>query len=654
MKKIFIILCVGLCTVLSGCNLPEPKDVAALVPLIPRTVLFGDPEKTNLKISPDGKRLAYIAPANGVLNVWVKTVGKHDDHPVIKATDAKVTLYWWAQNNKNIWWAGDNKHILYWTDKDGDENCHICRIDLATGQVVDLTPFDGVRVFLYASSKQSPDELLIGMNKENKLRFDVYLLNINTGALDFIEKNPGNIEDWIVDNDFKIRAARVINEDGSITLLARNTEAEAWKEVITWKLEDGLKVDCAGFTKDAGFSPDNKKLYLHDARKTDTAQFIEFEIATGKETVLAHDPFFDASQLVCDSNNKPVAACIEKERLSWIALDPEFEIHLKTMQAADDGDLYLCNCSGDNRYWVLYFSHDNRAATYYLYDKKNQGIELLFYSHPKLNQYKLSPAEPLSFTSRDGLKIHGYLTYPLDKPRKNLPLVLFVHGGPWDRDSWGYDCIAQWIANRGYACLRVNFRGSSGYGKAFLNAGDREWGAKMHNDIIDAVNWAIDQGIADPKKIAIFGGSYGGYEALVGATFTPDVFCCGIDISGPCNLATAISSFMPYMVNLRKQFYLRVGDPEKEAPFLNSRSPLFKVNNIKIPILISQGANDVRVSQKEAEQIVETMKARGLPYEYMFFPDEGHGISKPENNFTFFATAERFLAKCLGGRYEEE
>jgi len=635
-QKTFIML-FGLMssTLLGGCDQP--------IPLIPREVFFCNPEKASPQISPDGKRLAYLAPVKGVLNVWVKTVGIDDDQPVSNDTNRGIRSAWWAHNKK---------HVLYWQDKGGNENWHIFRIDPETKQEMDLTPFDDVRIFVYASSKKFPNELLIGMNKENKLLFDVYRLNIETGKIEFVEKNPGNVEDWVVDHDFKIRAARTMNEDGSVTLLIRNTERDAWKEAITWKLEDGLKVDVWGFTKDAGFSPDDKKLYLHDARKSSTAQFIEYDIATGEEKILEHDPIFDADHLVCDSDNKPLAVCISRERIHWIALDPEFDIHLNNMLAPDDGDLAICNHSDDDRYWVLCFDHDNRSSAYYLYDKETQKSEFIFCPRPTLNEYKLSEMEPVSFTSRDGLKIHGYLSYPAYKQHSDLPLVLLVHGGPWMRNQWGYNPEVQWFTNRGYACLQVNYRGSGGYGKDFLNAGDHESGHKMHNDLVDAVNWAITQGIANPKKVAIYGGSYGGYAALVGATFTPDVFCCAVDVCGPCNWVTVIKSFMPYMVNLRKQFYLRVGDPEKDVDFLKSGSPLFKVDNIKIPVLIGHGANDVRVTQAESEQIVDAMKAKGLPYEYVLFSDEGHGFIKPENRLKFYAIAEKFLAKHLGGRCE--
>jgi dipeptidyl aminopeptidase/acylaminoacyl peptidase len=272
---------------------------------------------------------------------------------------------------------------------------------------------------------------------------------------------------------------------------------------------------------------------------------------------------------------------------------------------------------------------------------------------PELNKYELTRMEPISYTARDGLTIQGYMTFPSWKEKKNLPMVLNVHGGPWARDAWGYDPVTQWFANRGYACLQVNFRGSTGYGKDFVNAGDREWAAKMHDDLIDGVNWAVEQGYADSEKVAIFGGSYGGYAALVGATFTPDVFRCAVDIVGPSNLVTLLKSIPPYWSTMLAMFHKRVGNPDTEEEFLKSRSPLFKVDQIEIPILIAQGANDPRVKQAESEQVVEAMKKKGLAYEYMLFPDEGHGFARPENRLKFYAAAEKFLAKHLGGRYEQ-
>ncbi|MEW5972099.1 MAG: S9 family peptidase, partial [Pseudomonadota bacterium] len=365
------------------------------------------------------------------------------------------------------------------------------------------------------------------------------------------------------------------------------------------------------------------------------------------------DSVFDIEAFIKDSNERPLAATLQKERRAWVVIDNEFASILNAMQSVDDGDLIIGNASVDGCYWIIGFVHDNRSQRFYLFDKEKQTAEFLFATRPDLDKYQLALMEPVSFIARDGLKNYGYLTCPRNVPHKNLPLVLCVHGGPWVRDIWGWaesDLLqstqkAQWFANRGYACLQVNFRGSTGYGKAFLNAGNREWGAKMHDDLVDAVGWVVAQGIADPKKIAIFGESYAGYAALVGATFTPDLFCCAVDRVGISNLETYLLSIPPYWISGKKQLYLRVGDPEKDAEFLKSRSPLFKIDNIKIPILIGHGANDIRVRQTESEQIVTTMKAKGLPYEYVLFPDEGHFFVKPENRLKFNAIAEKFLAK---------
>ncbi len=426
------------------------------------------------------------------------------------------------------------------------------------------------------------------------------------------------------------------------------------KIIKTWNFEDAGPVEGEGNMGIFGFSHDGKKLYLKDSSDSNTVRLVEYDCTSGNQTILAQDPIFDVTGLLIKHSTKmPLAVIIAKERNTWIPFDNKFAPILQSMQCVDDGVLMISSSSIDGRYWVIGFIHDNQSTKYFLFDTKTNKTELLFVERPELNKYQLASKNPISFIARDGLKIHGYLTCPLGASHKNLPLILRVHGGPWCRDSWGQDPMAQLFANRGYACLQVNYRGSIGYGKAFMNAGDCEWGGKMHDDLIDAVNWAITTGIADPKKIAIYGGSYGGYAALVGATFTPDVFCCAIDICGISNLITWINSFPPYWVYIKKQLGLRVGNPEKDAEYLKSRSPLFKIDNIKIPILIAQGANDPRVKQAESEQIVDVMKAKGLPYEYVLFSDEGHGFVKPKNNLKFAAIAEKFLAKHLGGRYEE-
>ena len=342
-----------------------------------------------------------------------------------------------------------------------------------------------------------------------------------------------------------------------------------------------------------------------------------------------------------------------KDRDHWTILDEAVREDLEIIRGLHRGDFFLLNRDHDDQIWMIGFTVDNGPVPYYSYNRKTKMAEFLFSNRPDLDQYELAQMEPVSFQSRDGLTIRGYLTLPSGAARSNLPMVLNVHGGPWHRDTWGYDAEAQWLANRGYACLQVNFRGSTGYGKHFLNAGDREWGGKMHEDLVDAVQWAVQQGLADPKRIAIYGGSYGGYASLVGATFTPDLFRCAVSIVGPSNLITFIKTIPPYWSSFLAVMHKRLGNPDTDADFLISRSPLHKVDQIRIPMLIAQGANDPRVKQAESEQIVQAMQSRGIPHEYLLFPDEGHGFVKPENRLKFYATAEKFLATHLGGRSED-
>jgi dipeptidyl aminopeptidase/acylaminoacyl peptidase len=347
------------------------------------------------------------------------------------------------------------------------------------------------------------------------------------------------------------------------------------------------------------------------------------------------------------------AVSFVKERTEWVIFDQSIKEDFEKIKAVDHGDFFILSRDNEDQKWVIGFTRDNGPVPYYAYDRTTKKATFLFDNKPDLKQYELAPMEPVSFKTRDGLTVHGYITFPPGDQKKQLPMVLNVHGGPWSRDTWGYDGEAQWFANRGYICLQVNFRGSTGYGKEFLNASIKEWGGKMHDDLVDAVHWAIKKGYADPKRIAIYGGSYGGYAALVGATFTPDLFSCAVDIVGPSNLITMIKSIPPYWSTLLAIEHKRVGNPDTEEVFLKSRSPLFKVDQIKIPILIGQGANDPRVKQAESEQIVQAMKEKGIDHEYMLFPDEGHGFAKPENRIKFYAHAEKFLAKHLGGRFEK-
>jgi len=608
------------------------------VELIPRRVLFGNPVKTSPQISPDGKRMAYLAPVNNVLNVWVGAVGSGDYQPVTQDTDRGVRFYFWA---------ADNKYIMYIQDVKGNENWRLYATNIDTKETRDLTPFEDVQTHIIDRDKHFPNELLIGLNKENPQVHDVYHLDLTTGELTLVAKNPGNIAEWVVDTQFKIRGALVARPDGGQDLLVRDAEQSEWRTILTWDADDALTSGPLGFTKDG------QSLYLRDSRNVNASRLVTLNIDTGYLTVLAQDPQYDVGNVMFNRDTYEVqAVAFNKDRVEWVVLDESIRSDFGKIRGIHRGDFFITSRDDADDTWVVAFTVDNGPIPFYTYDRKSQNATFLFDNQPELNKYTLAQMNPITFTSRDGLTIHGYLTLPPNEHQTRLPMVLDVHGGPWARDVWGYNPQAQWFANRGYACLQVNFRGSTGYGKEFLNAGDKEWGRNMHNDLVDAVHWAIEQGIADPKRIAIYGGSYGGYAALTGATFTPDLFCCAVDIVGPSNLVTLIRTIPPYWSTFLATFHKRVGNPDTEEEFLKSRSPLFKVDQIKIPLLIAQGANDPRVKQAESEQIVAAMKDKSIEYQYMLFPDEGHGFAKPENRLTFYAAAEKFLARYLGGRYE--
>jgi len=607
--------------------------------LIPREILFGNPDKTSPQISPDGTMMAYLAPVNNVLNVWVGKVGSDDYQPVTKDEDRGVRFYFWAQ---------DNKHIMYIQDVGGNENWRLYATNLESRETRDLTPFEDVQVQIIDRDKHFPNELLLGMNKEDKRVHDVYHLDLTSGELTPTSKNPGNIMGWVTDAHFKVRGAVASLPDGGTELLVRDDENADWRKLVSWSADDSLTSAPLGFTLDG------QSMYLQDSRNTNAGRLVKLDIATGDVSVIAEDPQYDVGIVMVHPDTREIqAVAFYKDRNEWKVLDESIKMDFENIGSIHQGDFFIIDRDNADATWIVAFTVDDGPVPFYAYDRKAQKATFLFDNQPDLNKYTLAKMEPVSFTARDGLTIHGYLTLPPGENKKNLPVVLNVHGGPWGRDVWGYRADAQWFANRGYACLQVNFRGSTGYGKEFVNAGDREWGRNMHYDLVDAVQWVVDRGIADPKKVAIFGGSYGGYAALVGATFTPDLFCCAVDIVGPSNLITLIKTIPPYWSTFLATFHKRVGNPDTEEEFLKSRSPLFKVDQIKIPMLIGQGANDPRVKQAESEQIVEAMKSKGIDYEYMLFPDEGHGFAKPENRLKFFAAAEKFLAKHLGGRYEE-
>lgn len=607
------------------------------VPLVPRSVLFGNPERTAASISPDGTRLGFVAPVDEVLNVWVAPIDDLDAaRPVTHDRGHGVQVYRFAH---------DDRTLLYLRDTEGDENWRLYTLDLETGESTLRTPAEGVTAALMGHNRWNPTTVLVGLNADNPQLHDVYSLDLPTGELTKVEDNPG-FAGWLVDSDLQVRGGAAMTPDGGVVIALREPDGSyaPWRQIGP---QDVATTSVLGYTRDGS------AMLLISSLDVNAGRLVRLDLATGEETVLAEDPVYDVGGIVTDPETlEPLSVVFSKDRDEWVHLDPVFGAEVDELRGRLRGDIGIGRDRA-NRTWLVTETLSDGPVRYHRYDRDTRDLRLLFVHKPALEDYRLAPMEPFAFTSRDGLTIHGYLTYPVGVDRRDLPAVLDVHGGPWARDEWGYNAEAQWLANRGYVCVQVNYRGSTGYGKEFLNAGDRQWGAAMHDDLLDAVAHLADSGGVDPDRVGIYGGSYGGYAALLGAAFTPDVFRCAVDLVGPSNLITLISSVPEYWKPQIALFHTKVGNPETEADFLWSRSPLSRVDDIRIPVLVAQGKNDPRVKEAEAQQIVDALQAKGLPYEYLLFPDEGHGLVRPENRERFYAAAERFLATHLGGRSED-
>lgn len=607
------------------------------LPLVPRSVLFGNPRRTSPRLSPDGRRMAYLAPDEGTLNVWVRTLGAADDRVVTDDRKSGIRVFFWAEHDERL---------LYLEDRDGDEDFHLHLIDLAAEGTRDLTPFEKVRVADVITDRNHPDEVLAAINRRDAQLFDLHRIDLSTGEVKLEAENPGAYVGWLTDHEFCLRGATEALPDGGFRLVVSRDPAGAFEPFLTWGPEDNGAA--------LGFTPDGRGLYIEDSLESDTTELYAIDLKTRRRTPLARDGRVDVGPVMTHPTLHHLQAVgFALHKLEWKVLDESIRADMDFLGDLHGGEVSVVSRDKADRLWLVACSSDVEPTRYYAYRRDDRSAEFLFSDRPELEEYALAERKPVTITARDGLDMHSYLTVPPGVEARGLPLVLNVHGGPWARDEWGYDAEAQWFANRGYATLQVNYRGSTGFGKKFLNAGNREWGAKMHLDLIDAVAWAVGEGVADPRRVAIYGGSYGGYAALVGAAFTPDVFRCAIDIVGPSNISTLIESIPPYWAPLMHTFRIRVGDIETEREFLDSRSPLFHAEKIRIPLLIAQGANDPRVKQAEAEQIVKALRDNGKEVEYLLYEDEGHGFSRPENRMAFYAAAERFLARHLGGRVEE-
>nr|WP_166177153.1 S9 family peptidase [Altererythrobacter segetis] len=614
------------------------------VPLITREALFGNPVRSGGTISPDGKWLGWMAPHEGVMNVFVAPFGKPGEaRRMTSAVERPIPQYFWSQ---------DSRYVLYVQDKGGDENYLLYAVDVASGAERCLTPFENTRVKFAGSSTKLRNEVLVALNNRDVTYHDVHRLNLDSGELTLVLQND-KYAGFATDDDLRVRWALAPNDAGGMDLFEVDGSTVAETPKVSTTLEDSMTTGIVGYTNDG------RTLYWIDSRGRNTAELIAENTETGERTLIASDERADVNGAM----QHPLTGKIEAYssnylKREWTALTPEMGQALAFLRERLDGEFGVQSRTDADDKWLVWHDPVTGPTRALLYDRTAGTLEELYVTRPELEGAPLQPMHPLEIPARDGLTLVSYLTLPPrsegDRPPSPAPMVLLVHGGPWARDGYGFNRMHQLLANRGYAVLSVNFRGSTGFGKGFVNASNLEWGAAMHDDLIDAVDWCVAQRIAQQDKVAIMGGSYGGYATLVGLTFTPEVFACGVDIVGPSNLETLLATIPPYWAPMVKQFHERMGNPNtpEGLQLLKDRSPLHKADRICRPLLIGQGANDPRVKQSESDQIVAAMEKHGIPVTYVVFPDEGHGFHRPENNIAFTAITEQFLATVLGGRAE--
>ena len=625
----------------------SPDTVVMDAPLIPRATFFGNPQRTLAKISPDGESLAFLGNVDGVMNVFVA--------PSDRVSDSRPATDQRAYGIEDFFWAYTSRHILFLQDSDGDKNYHLYCSNLDTGEVMDLTPLENVSVKVTAISHKHPTEILVSVNdRPPHDSHDIHRVNIVTGDHELLLENPG-FREFVIDDDYKVRFACEFNEFGGKAYFQPG-EVSGWDKYMEFAPDDAMTSSFLGFDQTGDI------LFFVDSRQNDTAVLKALDLTTGESEVLAENPLADAAGTLVHPVEKNVqAVTFDHARRRWKILDSRIDEDLEYLSSIVDGEVNVISRTLDDSTWTVEFERDDGPNQYFLYSRDPRGSKLLFSERPELDDIPLVKMHALPIAASDGLDLVSYLSLPpgsdLDsdgRPAQPVPLVLLVHGGPWDRDTWGYNPVHQMLANRGYGVLSVNFRGSTGFGKKFMNAGNRQWGRQIHGDLIDAVQFAIQERIADPDCVAIMGGSFGGYATLCGLAFTPDVFACGIDIVGPPNLIALMENppadwipFFPLIAD-------RVGDPqttEGRADLL-ARSPISRVSEITRPLLIGHGARDPLVRQEDADRIVASLQHREIPVTYLLYPDEGHGFQQPRNRLAFYAATEAFLAKYLGGRAE--
>ena len=628
MKLLLLIILIST----GGYSMSNTKESQNIIPL---EDFFRNPEMSSFQLSPDGNHISYMKPwedGNRMMNVYVREINSEKETRITSASERSLYGYFWINNNR----------IAYVQDKGGDENIHIYAVDIDGGNNIDLTPFDNIQARITDDLEDDPDFMLVALNQRNPQIHDVYRLNVNSGDIEMIAENPGNISGWVTDNDGKLRLATT--SDGvNTSILYREKESDEFKPILTTNFKETVAP--------LYFTFDNNELYVASNRGRDKAAIFKFDLDTAKEgELIFENDEVDVYGLMRSKKRKKITGVsytTDKRQMHF------FDEWRENIQTTLEGKLKgvevaISQFSKDETKAIVVTYSDRSRGTYYYYNIETDELVKLAELSPWLDENDMAEMKPIAYQSRDGLTINGYLTLPTNyKKGDKLPIVVNPHGGPWARDNWGFDPQVQFLANRGYGVLQMNFRGSVGYGREFWEISFKQWGKTMQDDISDGVLWLIDEEIADPDRIAIYGASYGGYATLAGLTFTPELYACGVDYVGVSNIFTLLETLPPYWELGRQMMYEMIGNPETEKDLLESASPLFHVDKIEAPLFVAQGANDPRVKQAEADQIVEALKSRGIDVPYMLKEDEGHGFYNEDNQFDFYREMESFLAKHL-------
>ena len=614
--------------------IPACPVFAALPPLLPMEDFFRNPDTAAFSISPDGTRLAFARPWEHRMNVYVREIATGVEKRITSATERDIAGFFWKGNDR----------IVYAQDSGGDENFHVYITDIKGGEARDLTPFEKVKAGILDDLEDDPKHMLLEMNNRNPEIFDVYRCDIDTGELELLAENPGNITGWMTDHNGKLRAA-ALTDGVNTSILYRTTEAEEFRVLITTNFKET-------FTP-VMFAYDNKLMYVESNLSRDKTAIYTFDPEKNETLDLIFEhPEVDVGGILHSKKRKVITGFVYlTDRRHYKFVDSDREELQKSLEAFfPNYEVSVADIDDDERRVIVRTYSDRTRGTYYLYDRQDNSMSKLADLSTWLKEENMAPMKPITYTARDGLTIHGYITLPVGVNEENLPMVVIPHGGPSARDTWGFDSEAQFLANRGIAVLQVNYRGSVGYGKAFWQAGFKQWGRKMQDDVTDGVLWAVEHGLADRNRLAIYGGSYGGYAALAGATFTPELYACAVSYVGPSNLFTLLESIPPYWKPFIEMEYEEIGDPSKDRELLEKVSPVFHAEKIKIPLFVAQGANDPRVNKAESDQIVEAVRKAGKEVVYMVKDNEGHGFHNEENRFDFYRTLEEFFRKYLGSR----